>query len=128
MKLAWLGLAIPLFATQTWGETLEGRVVGITDGDTLTLLVDRTQHKIRLAQIDTPERGQPWAARASQALADKVFRKDVTVRVSETDRYGRLIGEIWLGDRDINRELIREGYAWAYRDYLTDRTLLVSDN
>ena len=63
MKLAWLGLAIPLFATQTWGETLEGNVVGITDGDTLTLLVDRTQHKIRLAQIDTPERGQPWAAR-----------------------------------------------------------------
>jgi micrococcal nuclease len=44
--------------------------------------------------------------------------------VSDTDRYGRLIGEIWLGDRDINRELIREGYAWAYRDYLTDRTLL----
>jgi endonuclease YncB( thermonuclease family) len=94
---------------------LEGTVVGITDGDTLILLVDRTQHKIRLAQIDTPERGQPWAARASQALADKVFRKDVTVRVSDTDRYGRLIGEIWLGDRDINRELIREGYAWAYQ-------------
>ena len=94
------------------------------NGDTLTLLVDRTQHKIRLAQIDTPERGQPWGTRASQALADKVFRKDVTVRVSDTDRYGRLIGEIWLGNRDINRELIREGYAWAYRDYLTDRTLL----
>ncbi len=62
--------------------------------------------------------------RARQALSEKVFRKDVIVRVSDTDRYGRLIGEIWLGDRDINRELIREGYAWAYRDYLTDRTLL----
>jgi endonuclease YncB( thermonuclease family) len=94
---------------------LEGRVVGITDGDTLTLLVDRAQHKIRLAQIDTPERAQPWGTRARQALSDKVFRKVVTVRVSDTDRYGRLIGEIWLGDRDINRELIREGYAWAYQ-------------
>ena len=93
-------------------SVLEGNVVGITDGDTLTLLVDRAQHKVRLAQIDTPERAQPWGTRARQALADKVFRKDVTVRVSDTDRYGRLIGEIWLGDRDINRELIREGYAW----------------
>jgi endonuclease YncB( thermonuclease family) len=71
-----------LFDTSTIASTafadnqvvMTGRVVGITDGDTLTLLVDRTQHKIRLAQIDTPERGQPWAARASQALADKVFR------------------------------------------------------
>jgi endonuclease YncB( thermonuclease family) len=96
-------------------STLEGRVVGITDGDTLTLLVDRTQHKIRLAQIDTPERAQPWGNKAKRALSKKVHRKTVTVRVSDTDRYGRLIGEIWLGDRDINRELIREGYAWAYR-------------
>jgi hypothetical protein len=53
-----------------------------------------------------------------------VFQKDVRVLVSGPDRYGRLIGEIWLGDRDINRELIREGFAWAYRDYLTDQTLL----
>ena len=75
---------------------MNGKVVGITDGDTLTLLVDRTQHKIRLAQIDTPERAQPWGTRARQALSDKVFRKDVTVRVSDTDRYGRLIGKIWL--------------------------------
>jgi endonuclease YncB( thermonuclease family) len=106
-------LIYSLFASAN--TILEGNVVGITDGDTLTILVDRTQHKIRLAQIDTPERSQPWGTRARQALSEKVFRKDVTVRVSDTDRYGRLIGEIWLGDRDINRELIREGYAWAYQ-------------
>jgi endonuclease YncB( thermonuclease family) len=109
------------------GTTLTGRVVGIMDGDTLTLLVDRTQHKIRLAQIDTPERAQPWGTRARQALSDKVFQKDVRVLVSERDRYGRLIGEIWLGDRDVIRELVREGYAWAYRDYLNDQTLLADE-
>ena len=75
---------------------MTGKVVGIADGDTLTLLVDHTQHKIRLAQVDAPERAQPWGTRASQALAGKVFRKDVIVRVSESDRYGRLIGKIWL--------------------------------
>jgi micrococcal nuclease len=120
-----LGIVLLLAASVASGQpVLEGSVVGITDGDTLTLLVDRTQHKIRLAQIDTPERAQPWGTRARQALSEQVFRKDVAVRVSDTDRYGRLIGEIWLGDRDINRKLIREDYAWAYRDYLTDRTLL----
>ncbi len=120
-------IAVSVVLTTTTADAesvMRGEVVGITDGDTLTLLVDRNQHKIRLAQIDTPERAQPWGSRARQALSEKVFRRDVTVRVSDTDRYGRLIGEIWLGDRDINRELIREGYAWAYRDYLTDRTLL----
>lgn len=58
------------------GALLEGAVIGIADGDTLTLLVDRTQHKIRLAEIDTPESGQPWGNRARQALADKVFDPD----------------------------------------------------
>jgi endonuclease YncB( thermonuclease family) len=120
-----VGIVLLLAASVASGQpVLEGSVVGITDGDTLTLLVDRTQHKIRLAQIDTPERAQPWGNKAKRALSKKVHRKTVTVRVSDTDRYGRLIGEIWLGDRDINRELIREGYAWTYRDYLTDRTLL----
>ena len=105
-------------------ETLSGKVVGITDGDTLTLLVDRTQHKIRLAEIDTPERGQDWGTRARQALADKVFQENVNVEVVDVDRYDRLVGKIWLGDRDINRELVREGHAWVYRRYLDDESLL----
>ena len=113
MRLIWLLLiAIPVSA-----ETLHGRIVGIVDGDTVDLLVERTQHRIRLDQIDTPERGQPWGNRARQALADKVFQEDVRVEVSDTDRYNRLIGAIWLGDRDINREMVREGHAWAYHHH-----------
>ena len=64
-----------------------GKVVGITDGDTLTLLVGRTQHKIRLAEIDSPERGQAWGTKARQALADKVFQVNVNVEVVDVDRY-----------------------------------------
>lgn len=108
-----------------WGDTLSGQVVSIADGDTLTLLTaERDQVRIRLAEIDTPERGQPWGSRARQGLADKVFRKQVTVEVVDTDRYGRTVGRIWLDDRDINRELVREGHAWVYRRYMQDSSLL----
>ena len=72
--MRWIALLVVLLPGIVLAETLSGYVVGITDGDTLTLLVDRTQHKIRLAEIDTPERGQPWGTRARQALADKVFQ------------------------------------------------------
>ncbi len=122
--MRWIALLVVLLPGIVLAETLSGYVVGITDGDTLTLLVDRTQHKIRLAEIDTPERGQPWGTRARQALADKVFQKDVVVEVVDIDRYDRLVGKIWLGTRDINREMVSEGHAWAYRQYLNDQSLL----
>ena len=105
-----------------------GTVVGISDGDTLTLLVNdagqRAQKRVRLTEIDTPERAQPWGARARQALADKVFRRDVRVAATGEDRYGRVLGRIYLGERDVNRELVREGHAWVYRRYSSDIWLL----
>jgi len=103
---------------------LVGTVVGITDGDTLKLLVDNQQYKIRLAEIDTPEKGQPWGKNATKALSEKAFREEVTIDVIDTDRYGRLIGRIWQDGRDINRELVAEGHAWVYRQYMTDSSLL----
>ncbi len=104
-------------------ETLSGKVIGVTDGDTIKVLVEERPVKVRLAEIDTPERGQPWAKRAKQALSDKVFGQEVEVRVVNVDRYGRTVGRIWLANRDINRELVREGHAWVYRAYLDDQTL-----
>ena len=98
--------------------------MGVTDGDTLKLLVDNQQYKIRLAEIDTPEKGQPWGKNATKALSEKVFREEVRIGVIDTDRYGRLIGRIWLDGRDINRELVAEGHAWVYRRYMTDHSLL----
>ena len=107
---------------------LDALVVGIADGDTVTLLLEndgnRSQARLRLTEIDTPERGQPWGARARQALAEKVFQRQVRVVSEGEDRYGRLLGRIYIGERDINREMVREGHAWAYRQYLSDRSLL----
>jgi endonuclease YncB( thermonuclease family) len=105
-------------------EDLSGRVFGITDGDTLTVLVNREPVKVRLAEIDTPERGQPWSKRAKQALSEKVYGKIVRVEVGDTDRYGRSIGHVLLDERDINREMVREGHAWAYRKYLRDPSVI----
>jgi len=119
--LSLLLLLLPLSAE---AETLKGKVVGVTDGDTITVLAAEHTIKVRLAEIDTPERGQPWASRAKQALSDKVFGQEVEIRVVTVDRYGRTIGHVWIGDRHINREMIREGHAWVYRKYLDDKTLL----
>lgn len=107
---------------------VDALVVGIADGDTVSVLGDfsgtREQKRLRLTEIDTPERGQPWASRSRQALANKVFQRQVRIASEGEDRYGRLLGRIYLGDRDINREMIREGHAWVYRQYSSDIMLL----
>ena len=75
---------------------IDALVVGIADGDTVTVLGDfsgaREQKRLRLTEIDTPERGQPWSARAREALADKVFQRQVRIASEGEDRYGRLLG------------------------------------
>jgi endonuclease YncB( thermonuclease family) len=91
---------------------LRGRVVGITGGDTLTLLTpERREVKIRLAEIDTPESRQPYGTRARQALSDLAFRREVRVDVQDTDRYGRTVRRIYAGRVDVNAETVRRGAA-----------------
>jgi micrococcal nuclease len=92
-------------------------VVKIADGDTLTLLVGKTQVKVRLDGIDTPERVQPFGRKAGQALAKTVFGKVVQVDDLGKDRYGRTLGIVRLDERNINLELVQEGWAWWYRKY-----------
>ena len=76
---------------------LYGLVVGITDGDTLTILIPtKEQAKIRLAEIDTPERGQPFGTWAKEQLADMVFQKDVAILVVDIDRYDRIVGRVYV--------------------------------
>jgi len=102
-----------------------GRVVGVTDGDTLTLLdAQNVQHTIRLAEIDAPERGQPWGNRSKETLSALVFGKTVTVRQTDTDRYERVVGRVFAEGVDVNLAMIERGPAWAYRQYLTDDTLI----
>ena len=105
-------------------ETFEGNVLHVVDGDTLTLSEGDDVHRIRLSEIDTPEMDQPWGREAKAALIAKVYGAAIKVVVVDTDRYGRKVAKIWVGERDINRELVREGHAWVYERYLIDKTLL----
>ena len=101
-----------------------GRVVGIVDGDTIDVLRGGRPERIRLAGIDCPEKAQPYGSRARQATAALALGADVHVLDKERDRYGRTVGEVVLGDgRSLNRELVRQGWAWWYRQYSQDRAL-----
>lgn len=116
-------LTAPLLATE-----LTGKVVGVSDGDTLTLLVPDgasfKQVKVRLGEIDTPESRQPYGERAKQTLSDLAYNKQARVVVQDTDRYGRTVGRAYVGNLDVNAELVKRGAAWAYRQYLKDQSLL----
>lgn len=94
------------------------------DGDTIELLTpERRLYTIRLAEIDAPEKGQPYGQKAKQALSDLCFGKDVTGRKVATDRYGRTVARIYAGGADVNAELVRAGAVWLYLRYLTDESL-----
>lgn len=105
-------------------------MVGISDGDTFTLLVVDVQYRVRLSGIDTPERGQPYANAARDALSDLIFRKQVRVESRKTDRYGRIIGQVWVQPNDCPRcgrtldvslALLTMGMAWWYRFYANEQ-------
>ncbi len=106
------------------GAIHQGKDVKIADGDTLTLLVSNRQPKIRLSEIDTPERKQPFGTRAKQALSDLAFGKQTRVVEVTVDRYGRIVGRVYVDELDVNRKLVAEGFAWVYRKYSNDPELL----
>lgn len=109
----------------TFAFEITCRVVGIADGDTLSCLTsENRQIKVRLAEIDAPEKAQAYGTRSRQALSDYVFGKEVTLIVLDNDRYGRAVARVKVGPTDVNAEMVRSGSAWAYRDYLQDETLL----
>ena len=97
------------------------KVVGVTDGDTINCLTnDKTQIKVRLNQIDAPEKNQAFGTAAKQALSGYIFGKTVGLKTNGTDKYGRTIAEVFVGDQNINKAMVADGYAWAYREYMTD--------
>ncbi|WP_096215737.1 thermonuclease family protein [Enterobacter hormaechei] len=95
---------------------ISGRIVRVLDGDTVEILDPGNRlTRVRLAGIDAPEKSQPFGQRSRQELSSMVVQRHVTVTGSDTDRYGRLLGTVWLGATDVNAEQIRKGLAWAYR-------------
>ncbi|MNZ31248.1 Thermonuclease precursor [compost metagenome] len=106
-------------------DTVQCRVVGVSDGDTVTCLTSASrQVKVRLAEIDAPESRQPYGSRAKQALSALAFGKQVVLKVQDTDRYGRTVARLMVGRTDVNAELVQQGAAWVYRQYNRDRSLL----
>ncbi len=108
-------------------NVLVGKVVSVADGDTLTILVDKTQHRIRLHGIDCPDAGQPFRTRAKQFAAGKAFGKRVSVTVLDTDGYGRLVGNVFLPDgTNLGHLLVEAGLAWWYQQYAPADTSLAT--
>lgn len=100
------------------------KVIGIADGDTLTLLVRGKPLKIRLANIDAPESKQPWGMRAKQHLSVLCYGKDATYRAVDTDRYRRTVALVYCGGIEANRAQVEHGMAWVSDRHNRDPSLL----
>ena len=114
-----LFLSIPTFA-----DSLTGKIVKITDGDTRYVLdANYKEHKIRLAGIDAPERKQAYGLASRKHLASIVAGKQVTVEYQKRDRYGRIVGKVLLDGIDACLEQVKAGFAWHYKKYQHEQTL-----
>ena len=97
---------------------LQGKVVSVADGDTITVLdANKTQHKIRLQGIDAPEKAQAFGEKSKQALHGLVHGKTVQVAFTKKDKYGRIVGKVFLDTQDICHQQIKAGLAWHYKKY-----------
>lgn len=99
-------------------------VVGITDGDTITVKKNYTSYKIRLSEIDAPERKQSFGTAAKIKLSEKIFGKNIVFEGNKKDRYGRIVAEVFYNGRNINQEMVEEGFAWVDERYSKSIVLL----
>lgn len=124
MRRTCIAVSLALLSLVAHADTLTGRVVGISDGDTLTLLdMANVQHRVRLSGIDSPEKGQAYGKHCKESLSELAHGHAVTVESVKQDRYGRVIGKVFVGDQDINLEQIRRGCAWHYKKYQNEQIL-----
>ena len=99
------------------------KIKKVVDGDTVHVFYQDEVYKIRLTEIDAPERDQPYGSNSTEYLKGLLKEGRVDVDISGTDRYGRKLGRIYWQGMDINRELVSAGYAWVYDQYVTDNSL-----
>jgi endonuclease YncB( thermonuclease family) len=117
MRAALFLLAVLVAPSGAWAD-FTGRVVKVQDGDTLTVLVNRQQIRVRLESIDAPELRQPFGKRSRQSLADMCAGKDAHVNDRGKDRYGRTLGGVTCAGVDANSEQVRRGMAWVFARYV----------
>lgn len=124
-----------VLATLTFGveaAILKGRVVGVADGDSVTVLdANKARHRVRLSAIDAPEKGQAFGNRSKQHLSDLVFQQDVSVQWKKRDRYGRIVGKIMVQspdcprcpkNLDVGQTQLSVGLAWWYRKHANEQS------
>ena len=119
-RLFWIlfGVFLCLGLYLYWKTPSDWKVIGITDGDTITVLDSKKQEiKVRLWGIDAPEKKQSFGVNAKSSLSFKTFGKYVVLEVKSKDRYGRTVANVYVGNRWINKELVEDGMAWYYRQY-----------
>ena len=128
MKLLLSFLLIFSVCTASASKIIQGKVVSVADGDTITVLdANKTQHKIRLQGIDAPEKAQAFGAKSKQALYEMVHGKTVQVSFEKSDKYGRILGKVLLDGQDICHQQIKAGLAWHYKKYQNQQPLADRD-
>ena len=128
MKLLLSFLLIFSVCTASASKIIQGKVVSVADGDTITVLdAEKTQHKIRLQGIDAPEKAQAFGAKSKQALYEMVHGKTVQVSFEKSDKYGRILGKVLLDGQDICHQQIKAGLAWHYKKYQNQQPLADRD-
>ena len=110
------------------GETYASKCVGVTDGDTVSVMKAGKAVKIRFEGIDRPERGQDFGAKAKQFTSARVFGKEVEVREFYPDRYGRMVARVLVDGQDVSLELVKAGLAWHFKRYSSDPVLAVAES
>lgn len=115
-------LILLVFASFLYGADIKGKVVSISDGDTLTILDNsKTQHKIRLAQIDAPESSQDFGNASKQNLSKLCYNKVAKAKVETIDKYRRSVAIVYCEGIEVNLEQVKSGLAWVYRQYASDQ-------
>ena len=116
-------LLLLLIAARVPAEMLTGRIVGVSDGDTLTLLdAEHVSHKIRIAGIDAPEKKQPFGEKAKINLSTLAYNRTAEADCRKTDRYRRKVCVVFVGHKDVGLEQIKVGMAWWYQQYSREQT------
>jgi endonuclease YncB( thermonuclease family) len=122
MRTLLCAIALCGISVSATAAELEGRVVGVSDGDTITVLVgEHDSVKVRLAGIDAPEKAHPFGSVSKKNLSDHVYEKKITVEWEKKDRYGRVLGRVLVDGSDACLEQIRAGLAWHYKQYAKDQ-------
>ena len=111
-----------IFAHCAYAE-ITGKVISISDGDTLTVLVEKQQIKVRLSEIDAPEKAQPFGNRSRQSLSTLCFDKTARLDEKGKDRYGRVLARVYCDGVNANAEQVQLGMAWVFDRYVADRRL-----